>query len=88
MFKYSYHLTQICIGGNKKQKNKKFYSELASYLAQSHYNCPRPLSIYVGQDQDEKQYKNVLKDKRKFKIYTINKTYYLFDKALNDKNIR
>lgn len=89
MFKYSYHLTQICIGGYKKQKNKKFYSELASYLAQSHYNCPRPLSIYVGQEQDAKQYKNVLKDKRKFNIHTMKKTYHiLIDKAFIMHNIR
>lgn len=89
MFKYSYHLTQICIGGYKKQKNKKFYSELASYLAQSHYNCPRPLSIYVGQEQDAKQYKNVLKDKRKFNIHTMKETYHNhIDKAFIMHNIR
>lgn len=83
VFKYSFYLGIINIGyeyelikqKNKviKQKNKVFYSELANYLALSHYNrLDQSLYIHLGQDQDAKQYKKVLKDKRKFrKIETI-----------------
>ena len=83
VFKYSFYLGSINIGyeyeiikqKNKviKQKNKEFYSELANYLALSHYNrLDQSLYIHLGQDQDAKQYKKVLKDKRKFrKIETV-----------------